>query len=104
MEPLSNPMPTSTPSTSDASAGTVDRAAQAAHHTIDRVAAKAGPALDKLRSVAASASDSLHAKASDVSHMPEQWAQSSRSYIRENPLTAVGLGLVVGILLGKLSR
>jgi ElaB/YqjD/DUF883 family membrane-anchored ribosome-binding protein len=102
MEPLSNPM-SATPSTSS-SAGTVDRAAQAAHQTIDRVAAKAGPALDKLRTVATSASDSLHAKAADMGHMPEQWAQSSRTYIREHPLTAVGMGLVVGILLGKLSR
>jgi ElaB/YqjD/DUF883 family membrane-anchored ribosome-binding protein len=91
MEPLSD---FSTSSASTASTHPkIDRATQAAHETIDRVAAKAGPALEKVRSAADGMSDK-----------PQQWAESLRGQVRQNPLVAVGASVLVGLLIGKISR
>jgi len=98
---------TSVAETADAVAertrGTVDRAAQTAHEAIDRLAAKAGPAIDRLRGTATSASETLRAKADQFGELEEQWVESARAYVRENPLAAVGIAVAVGLLLGKLT-
>jgi ElaB/YqjD/DUF883 family membrane-anchored ribosome-binding protein len=87
----------------DRTRSTVDRAAQTAHDAIDRLAAKAGPAIERLRGSATSASETLRAKADQFSDIEEQWVESARAYVRENPLAAVGIAVAVGLLLGKLT-
>lgn len=82
---------------------TVDRFAQTAHDAIDRLAAKAGPAIDRLRGGATNTSETLRAKADQFTEMEEQWVESARSYVRENPMAAVGIAVAVGLLLGKMS-
>ena len=82
---------------------TVDRAAQSAHEAIDRVAAKAGPALDKVRATVAGTKDTLRAKADQLSELEDQWLATTRDYVRENPLTAVAIGVVVGAVLARLA-
>ena len=82
---------------------TVDRAAQTAHEAIDRVAAKAGPALDKMRATVAGTKDTLRAKADQLSELEDQWLATTRDYVRENPLTAVAIGVVVGAVLARLA-
>jgi ElaB/YqjD/DUF883 family membrane-anchored ribosome-binding protein len=98
---------TSVAETADAVAertrSTVDRAAQSAHEAIDRLAAKAGPAIDRLRGTATNAGETLRAKADQFGELEEQWVESARSYVRENPLAAVGIAVVAGIVLGKLT-
>ena len=81
----------------------VDRAAQAAHDTIDKVAAKAGPAVEKVRTVATGATETLEAKAAALGDAQEQWVSNTRTYIRENPLTALAIGVLAGALLSKLT-
>ena len=82
---------------------TVDRAAQAAHDAIDKLASRAGPAFERLRGTATSAGETLRAKASRFGEIEEQWLESSRSYVRENPLAAVGIAVLAGLLIGKLT-
>jgi len=82
---------------------TVDRVAQAAHDAIDRLAAKAGPAVEKLRGSTTQTADSLRAKADAFGEMEEQWVENTRGYVRENPLTAIAIGVLAGVLLAKLS-
>ena len=96
---------TSSNSLSDAlpDRSTVDRAAQTAHEAIDRVAAKAGPALDKVRATVAGTKDTLRAKADQLSELEDQWLATTRDYVRENPLTAVAIGVVVGAVLARLA-
>jgi ElaB/YqjD/DUF883 family membrane-anchored ribosome-binding protein len=87
----------------DRTRNTVDRAAQTAHEAIDRLAAKAGPAIDRLRGTANTASETLRAKADQFGELEEQWVESARTYVRENPLAAVGIAVAVGLLIGKLT-
>lgn len=83
---------------------TVDRVAQGAHDTVDRLAAKASPVLDRARAVATDAQDTLYAKYDDFMAMEAEWAESARDQIRAHPLAVVGIALVAGLLIGRLSR
>ena len=90
--------------TADRVHSTVDRVAQGAHDTVDRLAAKAAPMLDRARATAADAQDTLYAKYDDFMAMEEEWAESARDQIRAHPLAVVGIALVAGLLIGRLSR
>jgi ElaB/YqjD/DUF883 family membrane-anchored ribosome-binding protein len=83
--------------------GTVDRAAQSAHAAIDKVAAKAGPALDKVRATMSDTKQTLRAKADQLGELEDQWLNNTRDYVRENPLTAVAIGVLVGAVLARLA-
>ena len=87
----------------DRTRSTVDRAAQSAHEAIDRLAAKAGPAVERLRGTANSTAETLRAKADAFGELEEQWVENARGYVRENPLTALAIGVLAGVLLAKLS-
>ena len=82
----------------------VDRLAQTAHDTIDRVAAKAGPAVEKLRSTATGAVGTVQQKATDFGALEEQWMESARVVVRDNPLAAVAVAVAAGMLLSRLAR
>jgi len=84
-------------------ADTVSRVAQRAHEAIDRVAAKAGPAVEKARAAADGAVDTLNARADALSDLQDEWLETCRGYIRENPLAAVGVGVLAGLLLARLT-
>ncbi len=84
-------------------AGTVERVAQTAHEAIDRVAAKAAPAVEKWRASAAGAADTLQGKADRFVEMEDRWIESTRAYVRENPLTALGIAVVAGLVLSRLT-
>ena len=86
------------------SAAAVDRVAQRAHDAIDSVAAKAKPAVERVHSAASQAADALHAKADALGELEEQWLDSARTHIREQPLTAIAIGLLAGLLLSRLAR
>jgi ElaB/YqjD/DUF883 family membrane-anchored ribosome-binding protein len=89
---------------SDRAHGAVDRVAQTAHQAVDRIASKAAPAMDRVRNTAADAADSMHAQMDDLSMMQEQWTESMRDQVRAHPLAVVGLAVLAGMLLGRLSR
>ncbi len=84
-------------------AGTVERVAQTAHEAIDRVAAKAAPAVEKWRTSATGAADTLQSKADRFVEMEDHWIETTREYVRENPLTALGIAVVAGLVLSRLS-
>ena len=83
---------------------TVDRVAQGAHETVDRLAAKAAPMLDRARTAAGDAQNTLYAKYDDFMAMEEEWAESARDQIRAHPLAVVGIAVLAGLLIGRLSR
>ena len=82
----------------------VDRVAQTAHEAVDRIASKAAPAVERARATATSAADSVQARMEDLAAMQEQWAESARDQVRAHPLAVVGLAVLAGLLIGRLSR
>jgi ElaB/YqjD/DUF883 family membrane-anchored ribosome-binding protein len=82
----------------------VDKMAQTAHDAVDRAAAAAGPALEKLRSSASSAAGTLQSKADRLGELEDQWLTTARDYVREHPLTALSIGVVAGLLIGRMGR
>ncbi|MGH6611356.1 MAG: DUF883 family protein [Burkholderiaceae bacterium] len=93
-----------TAQTADRAHTTVDRVAQGAHDTVDRLAAKAAPMIDRARTAAGEAQNTLYAKYDDFMAMEEEWAESARDQIRAHPLAVVGIAVLAGLLIGRLSR
>jgi|SRR5688500_12968158 ElaB/YqjD/DUF883 family membrane-anchored ribosome-binding protein len=94
---------TTTPSSngSGPSSPAVDRLAQSAHQAVDRVAAAAAPTIEKLKMRANEAAETLHAKADEFGAMEEQWVANARTAVRDHPLAAVAIGVLVGMLIGR---
>ena len=88
----------------DRAHGAVDRVAQTAHEAVDRIASMAAPAVERMRGSASSAADSMQARMEDLTVMQEEWAESMRDQVRAHPLAVVGLAVLAGMLLGRLSR
>ena len=82
----------------------MSRVVQGAHQTIDRLAETAAPHVQKLTQNVNSAGSALHDRADQAREMGDEWAESVRSTVRENPLAAVGVALAVGMLIAKLTR
>jgi ElaB/YqjD/DUF883 family membrane-anchored ribosome-binding protein len=90
--------------TSDRAHSAVDRVAQSAHQAVDRIASKAGPAIDRVRTGASSAADTMHAQMDEFSALQEEWTESMRDQVRAHPLAVVGLAVLAGVLIGRLTR
>ena len=88
----------------DRAHGAVDGVAQTAHQAVDRIAQKAAPAVERMRNSASTAADSMHSRMEDFSAMQEEWTESMRDQVRAHPLAVVGLAVLAGMLLGRLSR
>jgi ElaB/YqjD/DUF883 family membrane-anchored ribosome-binding protein len=82
----------------------VDRLAQSAHSAIDRVAEQARPAVDKARVAATNAAAAMESKATRLGELEEQWMDSARTQVRQNPLAAIAIALAAGMLIARLTR
>jgi ElaB/YqjD/DUF883 family membrane-anchored ribosome-binding protein len=80
----------------------ISRIAQSAHETIDRLVQSAAPHVNRLQENLSG--DALHQRADAMREMRDEWAESLRETIRENPLAAVGVALAAGVLIAQLSR
>lgn len=103
-----------TPSSESALIRGVDQAGSTLHHTIDKVAEPARNSVDRAASAAhstvdklASGASSVAGKVSDQAHRlsdaPLQAVDHSRAYIKDYPLQAVGVALLAGFVLGRLT-
>lgn len=100
----------------DASGGLarkVDDASSSVHHAIDRASSAAGPAVDQFAAGAHQAADRLAVAANHAAESLEsagerfkatqtQWVNSCSSYVREKPVTALGIAVASGFMLGLL--
>lgn len=82
----------------------LDRVVETAHQAIDRLADTAAPHVQRLQQGMASAGDALHQRADQAREMGDEWAESLRCTVRENPLAAVATALVVGVLIARLTQ
>jgi ElaB/YqjD/DUF883 family membrane-anchored ribosome-binding protein len=79
----------------------IARTTAKAHETVDRVAASVTPVIDRVRSTAEDATHQLQARAHDLMETRDQWMDDMRTYVKERPLTTIGVTAVVALLLGR---
>lgn len=82
----------------------LDRVVRGAHDTIDRLAETAAPHVQKLEATVGSAGEQLQANAERARELGDEWTESLRCTVRDNPLAAVAVALVAGALIARLVR
>ena len=72
--------------------------------TVDRIAAGAHQAVDRIAAVANSAADHLNVKGQDLRAAKDHWTQVCGTYVKDNPLMALGIAAAVGFLVSRWIR
>ncbi len=88
----------------DSIAGAADEAATKAKPVIDQIAATAHQAVDRAAGAAAPAADWLTEQSKNIGTRQKQLVADTRDYVSANPLKAVGIAVVAGVVLGCLIR
>ncbi len=81
----------------------LDRVVRTAHDTVDRLAQSVAPHIQRLTQGASNTNEALHARADQARDMGDEWTESLRSTVRENPVAAVVAALAVGVLLARMT-
>lgn len=82
----------------------LERVVQGAHQAIDSLAETAAPHVQRLEEGLHSAGGTLHTRVDQAREIGDEWADSLRVTVRENPLAAVATALAVGVLIARLTR
>lgn len=85
-------------------AATLNAAQEATSETINRIASSAHQAVDRVAKGADSTLQSLRGSSSEWQEASSQSFENVQAYVREKPLTALGLALAAGFLLSRLVR
>jgi ElaB/YqjD/DUF883 family membrane-anchored ribosome-binding protein len=72
--------------------------------TVDRLSQSAHDAVDRAASAASAYAERFGEKGEELMQMPQDWLDTARDYVRENPLQAVGMAVAAGYLLSILMR
>jgi len=100
---------------SDTNLGALQKASANAHATVDEAARKAKPAIDqvagavhrvvdKAADAAAPAADWLTQQGENLNAAQKKMVSDTCSYVSAHPLKAVGLALLAGILISRITR
>jgi len=111
--PRSNPMPDDAPVTAGPEQGStvptghftktttdgdvLSRVVRGAHDTLDRLAESAAPHVQRLQ-------EGVGGRAAQVKEVGDEWAESLRCTVRDNPLAAVATALALGVLIARLTQ
>ena len=87
--------------TGSASRDTTTQVTDKAHASIDRVSSAAHSTVDRVTSAAISAADRL--SEGKLAHNAQAWKDTTCAYVREHPMTAVGIAVAAGFLLSRLA-
>ncbi|MDT3678576.1 MAG: hypothetical protein ROZ64_07050 [Burkholderiaceae bacterium] len=79
-----------------------DRIADKAHETVERLSQKVQPTMDALTEKASQAVDAVSQRADQLRGSGEAALETTRNYVRENPIAAIGIAAVAGLLLGRM--
>lgn len=82
----------------DKAHGITDRA----HETVERLTDKVQPTMDALSEKASHAVDRVAQHADQLKGSGEAALETTRNYVRENPIAAIGIAAVAGLLLGRM--
>ena len=72
--------------------------------TIDRMSQSAHDAVDKAASVASTYAERFSTKGDQLMEMRDDWFDTARDFVRENPLQALGIAVAAGYLLHMITR
>ena len=81
----------------------LQRAVQGAHATVDRLAETAAPHVQRLAQGVDSAAETLGARAEHARDVGDEWVDSLRSTVRDNPLAALLAAVVAGVVIARLT-
>jgi ElaB/YqjD/DUF883 family membrane-anchored ribosome-binding protein len=71
---------------------------------IDSIASGAHQAVDRIASAANSAANQLSISGGDLAAAKDRWMQSCGAFVKDNPLTALGIAAAAGFLLSRWVR
>jgi len=83
---------------------TVDKIAGAARPAVDKLADSAHQAVDKMTSLASTAADTFQQKRVQLNTAGAELADNARTYVRANPIAAVGIAAAVGFILSRVMK
>lgn len=89
-------------SSGNGSSGRADGAAGS--QRFERVVSGAHEAVDSAAESIAQAADALRDKANRLGEMEKEYAEACRASVREHPLSYLAGALLLGVLIGRLSR
>ena len=81
----------------------IDKIVDPAINTVDRVTIAAHDTVNRLASGATHVADRVAEQASRVSDASGRAVESSKSWIQDKPLEAVGMALALGFIIGRLT-
>ena len=70
--------------------------------TIDNAANSANEAVDKVASATNQAAEALGKKGEQLKSAEQQLIEDCRVYVRDNPITSVGIAVAAGFLLSRM--
>ncbi|MDD5323116.1 MAG: DUF883 C-terminal domain-containing protein [Methylococcales bacterium] len=70
--------------------------------TIEKASKSAHEAVDKVASAANQAAEALGEKGNQLKNAEQQLIENCRSYVRDNPITSLGIAAAAGFLLSRL--
>ena len=70
--------------------------------TTDKVSKSAHEAFDKIADAGNQAAEALGEKGEQLKHAEQQLMKNCRSYVRDNPITSLGIAAAAGFLLSRL--
>lgn len=70
--------------------------------TIDKVSSSAHEAVDRMASATHQAAEAIGEKGDQLKNAEKQLVENCRSYVRDNPVTSLGIAVAAGFLLSRL--
>ena len=70
---------------------------------IDRLGDSAHSAIDRATQTAAQMAERFGARGEELYAMKDEYVESAREYVKENPFMALGIALAAGYLFGKIT-
>ena len=80
----------------------IDKASDAARPAVDRLASGAHQAVDKMAGAASQAAETLDLKGEQLMDAQVRLTENCREYVRDNPLTSLGIAVAAGFLVSRL--
>ena len=82
---------------------TIDKVADPARNAVDRMSSAAHESVDKLADAAGNTADRFADQTRRVAEAPQRALQSTKGWVQDQPLEAVGAALAIGFIIGRLT-